>query len=76
MLESLLAREASSYLPPFHMSMAYVGLGDFDQSFGWLDRAVEEHDPHALGLNIVPAFRPLRSDPRFGALLKRIGLVE
>jgi hypothetical protein len=38
-------------------------------------RAVEERDPHVMGLAIVPAFRPLRADPRFHAIAKEIGVI-
>jgi tetratricopeptide (TPR) repeat protein len=74
-VRDLLAPERGQYAPPLHMAMAYVGLGDPDEAFGWLERAVDEHDPHVLGLNIIPAFRPLHPDPRFRALVQRIGLL-
>jgi tetratricopeptide (TPR) repeat protein len=75
LVESLLKAE-SQYPPPFHLAMAYVGLGKPDEAFTWLERAVDEHDPHVLGLNIVPAFRPLQADPRFTAILQRIGVAD
>jgi serine/threonine-protein kinase len=73
-VQALLASERERYLPPFHMAMAYVGLGEIDESFRWLERAANERDPHVLGLNIVPAFRSLRGDKRFETLVRRLRL--
>lgn len=56
--------------------MAYVGLGDRDEAFRWLERAVEDHDPHVLGLNVIPAFQPLHADARFAQLVRRIGVAD
>jgi serine/threonine protein kinase/tetratricopeptide (TPR) repeat protein len=60
---------------PLHIAMAYVGLGNTDEAFRWLERAFEERDPHVLGLNIIPAFRTIRSDPRFADLVRRMGII-
>ncbi len=76
LLREVLAPEGDFSPPLLQVAMAYVGLGDADEAFRWLERATEEHDPHVLGLNIFPAFRPLRSDPRFDILVRRLGLVE
>jgi tetratricopeptide (TPR) repeat protein len=69
-----LLNDKDGYPPRFHLAMAYVGLGEVDEAFRWLERAAEDRDPHVLGLNIVVAFRPLRNDPRFEAILERIGV--
>ena len=42
----------------------YVGLGDYDQLFQWLEKAESQHDVN-LGLNSDPMYDPLRCDPRF-----------
>jgi hypothetical protein len=50
----------------------YVALGDTDQAMNWLEKCYEERfNPSAL---LRPSFDPLRSDPRFKDLLRRIGL--
>lgn len=75
-LRELLVPDADRYAPPFHIAMAYVGLGDADEAFRWLERAYEEQDPWlGVGFTDAPAFAPLRSDPRFAELVRRIGLV-
>jgi predicted Zn-dependent protease len=54
------------------ISLVYVGLDDNDQAMAWLEKAyAERFNPSVLRR---PAFDPLRSDPRFQNLLRRIGL--
>ncbi len=52
----------------------YNALGDRDQTFAWLEKAYEERDSLLLFLKVLPQFEPLRNDPRFVDLLRRIGL--
>ena len=72
LIESLVASNGSRYVPPFHIALAYAGLGDKDAAFSWLERAYEERASFMDGLNVTPGFDILRSDPRFAALLKRM----
>ena len=60
--------------PSFEMAMAYVGLGDADAAFHWLDRAYAERDAFLHTIKTVPAFDSLHVDRRWGSLLQRIGL--
>ena len=54
------------------IALVYVGLDEKDQAMGWLEKAyAERFNP---GVLLRPAFDPLRSDPRFQNLLRRIGL--
>jgi serine/threonine-protein kinase len=58
-----------------NIALIYVGLGDDDRSFAWLDRAVEEGSSSGSDdLKVDPWYDMLRSDPRFAELLRRIGL--
>ena len=60
--------------PPFHMALAYVGLGDHNEAFRWLEQAREEHAPWLITVNIDRAFDPLRVDSRFGNIVRFVGL--
>ncbi len=51
-------------------------MGETDRAFEWLDRASEEEAWSQVDLKLDPRFDPLRSDPRFAALLKKTGLEE
>jgi serine/threonine-protein kinase len=59
----------SSYL----LARAHLGF-DHNRAFELLERAVEEHDPRLAHINVSPIFDCLRPDPRFGALVTRMGL--
>jgi TolB-like protein/Flp pilus assembly protein TadD len=63
------------YVPPLANAFAFLGLGQRDEVFKWLERAYEERDCRKLPwLSVDPIFDPLRSDPRFEELLRRLGL--
>ncbi len=68
-----LAQEGTVHVSPGAVAMVYASLGDRDRAFEWLERAVDAHDSIVFSLH-YPEFRPLRTDPRFGALLDRLGL--
>ncbi len=63
------------YVPPSAAALIYLGLGDKDRVFESLDQAVEEREARMIHLNVDPMVDPLRSDPRFEALLRRVGFV-
>jgi serine/threonine-protein kinase len=51
-----------------------AGIGDKDAAFRYLDQVVSEHGPGIVYLKLDPLLDPLRSDPRYKALLRRIGV--
>ncbi|HEY4643352.1 MAG TPA: protein kinase [Bacteroidota bacterium] len=63
-----------AYVSPFSMAVAYAGLGDNDKVFHWLGRAAQEHSLLLPQLLYDPTFQHVRSDARYGELLKQIGL--
>ena len=69
-----LLKEKSRYVDPWAVALVYTGLGDRDQAFTWLEKANEDRDSLVTMLNAQPEFDTLRDDPRFNALLQRIGL--
>jgi TolB-like protein/Tfp pilus assembly protein PilF len=73
-LAELNVREQSGYVSGFWMAVALAGLGQHDEAFSNLDRAVEERDSNLLYLFAVPRAVGLHDDPRFPGVLERIGL--
>ncbi len=57
-------------------AVIHTGLGDKEQAFVWLERAYQEHDPKLICIKVDPVWDPLRSDPRFQDLLKRMNLAD
>ena len=58
----------------FHTAQVYTALGEKDRAFEWLEWAYEKRDSFLTYLKIAPGLDPLRSDPRFTALLRKVGL--
>ena len=73
-LADLQALSKHRYVPVAYYAGIYLGLGDKNQTFMWLDRAVNERDDRLIYLAVEPMADPIRSDPRFQALLTRIHL--
>lgn len=73
-LQTLEALGRERYIPACAMAQVHVGLGEHDQAFKCLDRAVEMHDVHLASLPADPKWDALRSDVRFADVLRRCGL--
>jgi len=58
------------------MAFTYASLGNKDRDFAWLDKAVAQRNWMIIYLKKDNAWDPLRTDPRFAALLKRVGLSQ
>lgn len=76
MLKELLELYRRGYVTPAAVVNVYTGLGDKDQAFAWLEKAFQEHSYYMAYLKVFPLDDPLRSDPRFDDLLRRIGLAR
>ena len=61
-------------IPAVSLRAVYAGLGEKDQAFAWLEKAYEERTSRLSYLKVEPLWDPLRSDPRFADLVRRIGL--
>ncbi len=68
------ALEQERYVPPYHLALAYVGLGRVDEAFEMLDQAWLDRDPAVASVNVEPRFEPLRGDRRYEDLLSRLRL--
>ena len=56
------------------LAKVHTGLGQLDEAFSWLDQAFTNRDGWLVGLSLEPGFDPLRNDPRYQQLLRRMGL--
>jgi TolB-like protein/Tfp pilus assembly protein PilF len=61
---------------PIRLAMIHIGLGETDQAFEWLEKAFEARDWQMALLNVEPLFDAVRPDPRFAALVERVGLAR
>jgi serine/threonine protein kinase/tetratricopeptide (TPR) repeat protein len=68
--------QASMYLAPSAVAGSYFAAGDKEHGFGWLERAYHERDDNLEWIKIDPTFTPIRSDPRYADLLRRMGLPQ
>ena len=64
------------YVSAYDIALIHLGLGEKDQAFAWLERAYEERCPTLEFLKVEPSLDPLRSDPRFADLLRRMNLAK
>ncbi len=71
-LNELKARSKREFVSPILFAYIYAGLGDKDQAFAWLEKAYEERSDVVGGLKVGRQLDPLRSDPRFQDLLRRM----
>ncbi|UCF05842.1 MAG: hypothetical protein JSV33_02045, partial [bacterium] len=61
------------YVSPIHYANILYGLGDIDKTFEYLEKAYAERNPMLVLFKATPWIDPMRSDPRFISLLKKIG---
>lgn len=73
-LRMLEERSRTSYVRSISFAYIHAALGNRDQSFAFLDKAVLEHDDYLPAVNVSPVFRSLQSDPRFPLLLARLNM--
>ena len=74
LLVELEKRRTAGYVPAGAFVNAYLGLGENDQAFAWLEQAYKEQSNILQFLKVHPLFDPIRSDPRFADLVRRVGL--
>jgi serine/threonine protein kinase/Flp pilus assembly protein TadD len=72
----LIAERKTKYVPACYVAMLYAALGQKNEAFAWLSTAYDEHDRYLASLKVDESYDPLRSDPRFAALLRRVGLPQ
>jgi Flp pilus assembly protein TadD len=73
-IEEMRQLSHASYVSPYFFAVAHVALGETDQAFTFLDKAYEDRSFFMTWLKVEPMMDPLRADPRFNKLLKKVGL--
>jgi TolB-like protein/lipopolysaccharide biosynthesis regulator YciM len=76
MIEALKAASKQTLVPALFVALVYAGLDDKDQAFTWLEKAYEERFNRLAYLKVEALWDPLRSDPRFADLLRRVGIPQ
>ena len=61
-------------LNPWYLAMTYIALGNFNEALTQLERGYEMGIIEMVGLKISPEYDPIRNEPRFKALLKKVNL--
>lgn len=74
LLAELKKRKQAGYVPAAAFVNAYLGLGDNEQAFVWLEKAYTEQSNILQWVKVHPYFDPIRGDPRFADLVRRVGL--
>jgi TolB-like protein/Tfp pilus assembly protein PilF len=67
-----LKESKQAYVSAWDMSTIYLALGDRERAIAELERAFQEHSERLIWIKVDPRFEPLRSDPRFQDLLRRM----
>ncbi len=75
-LNDLQSRSKSQYVSPLDIATVQLGLGDKDAAFALLERAVDTHAGGLVFLAVDPRYDPVRQDPRFQRVLRRIGFPD
>ena len=74
LLREFSSRAGAQYVSPANRVLIYLGLGDGEQAFRWLEEAYKERSSMLSWLKVDPDFEGLRDDPRFDDLLVKVGL--
>jgi TolB-like protein/Tfp pilus assembly protein PilF len=71
-----LSKTRTRYVSPYAIALVHTGLGDRDQAFAWLERALTEGAWGVAFLQVEADVDPLRSDPRYAELIARAGVTR
>ena len=75
-IETRQSQRKTGYLSAYVIAALYADLGHKDQAFRWLNTAYQERDTYLLGLKTDFLLDPVRSDPRFAELMRKVGLPQ
>ena len=73
-LDELKQLSRRRYVAPFDIAVIYIGLGDKEQAFEWLEKAYQDHSHWLLWLKVDPRFDSIHGDSRYQDLRRRMRL--
>jgi TolB-like protein/tetratricopeptide (TPR) repeat protein len=73
-LAKLTARAAEVHTPSTSFAIVHIGLGEYDLALDWLEKACDQHELPVCIVKVHPIYDPLRTNPRFQALARRLRL--
>jgi adenylate cyclase len=73
-IEELNRKSLHGYVPPFNLAIVYLGMGDSERAMDYLEQAYSAHSQWLCWLKMDRIFDPLRKEPRFIALMKKMRL--
>jgi serine/threonine-protein kinase len=73
-MDELIALSKERYVPSYLIAIIWMGLGRVDATFEWLEKTYEERYGFLAYLGVGPIFDRIRPDPRYGELMRRVGL--
>lgn len=71
-INALKTTAQSEYVSPYYLAAIYAGMGDAENAFAWLDQAYRERAYQLLYVYVDPMMDPIRPDPRYANLLKKM----
>jgi len=74
LLKDLIEQSKKDYVPAYCIAIVYYSLADLDRTFEWLEKAFKERSNSLVFMRTLSMFDPLLSEPRFQALMKKMGL--
>jgi serine/threonine-protein kinase len=74
LLQELEVERQRGYVSPVAFAILHIGLGNHPQALDWTERAFDERRGWLVYVNVNPIFDSLRKEPRFSALIERMGL--
>jgi hypothetical protein len=73
-IDDLLDESGEHNVSPLDIAFVYSVMNERDQAFEWLDKAFAERSPWLIELNVNPDWEPIRDDPRFRKIVRKVGL--
>lgn len=73
-IKQLKEKANEQHIAPFNFAMIYLGMGDLEKTFEWLESSFTQRSWYLTWLKVAPVFDGLRDDRRFISLIQRVGI--